>query len=67
MGRTIEAFEEAELRGNVKVMVGGAPLTQEFADDMGADGYGKDAISCVDIAKGFYGIGAQINSEDNQK
>tara|TARA_B100000676_G_C18089289_1_gene857992 strand:+ start:935 stop:1684 length:750 start_codon:yes stop_codon:yes gene_type:complete len=57
MGKTIEAFEEVEMRDLVKIMVGGAPLTQEFADDMGADGYGKDAISCVDLAKSFYGIG----------
>ena len=54
MGKTIQAFEEVEMRDIVKVMVGGAPLTQEFADDMGADGYGKDAISCVDLAKSFY-------------
>ena len=53
MGRTIDAFEEVEMRDVVKIMVGGAPLTQEFADDMGADGYGKDAISCVDLAKSF--------------
>ena len=32
-------------------MVGGAPVTQEFADDMGSDGYGKDAIECVEKAK----------------
>ena len=54
MGKTISSFEEVEMRDIVKVMVGGAPLTQEFADDMGADGYGKDAISCVDLAKSFY-------------
>ena len=53
MGRTIEAFEEAGLRGEVRIMVGGAPLSEEFADDMGADGYGKDAIACVDLAKEF--------------
>ena len=53
MGRTIEAFEEAGLRGEVRIMVGGAPLSQEFADDMGADGYGKDAMACVDLAKEF--------------
>ena len=51
MGRTIEAFEEAGIRTEVKVMVGGAPVTQDFADEMGADGYGKDAIACVEIAK----------------
>ena len=43
MGKTIEAFIDAGLRDDVKIMVGGAPVTQEFADDMGADGYGKDA------------------------
>ena len=53
MGRTIDAFEEAGLRNEVRIMVGGAPLSQEFADDMGADGYGRDAIACVDLAKEF--------------
>ncbi len=56
MGRTIDAFEEAGLREMVKIMVGGAPVTQEFADDMGADGYGKDAISCVEKAKELVGL-----------
>ena len=53
MGKAIEAFEEAGLRDEIKVMVGGAPLSQEFADDMGADGYGKDAMACVELAKWF--------------
>jgi 5-methyltetrahydrofolate--homocysteine methyltransferase len=51
MGKTIEAFIDADLRDSVKIMVGGAPVTQEFADDMGADGYGKDAMACVALAK----------------
>jgi 5-methyltetrahydrofolate--homocysteine methyltransferase len=51
MGKTIEAFIDADLRDNIKIMVGGAPVTQEFADDMGADGYGKDAMACVALAK----------------
>ena len=51
MGKTIEAFIDADSRDNVKIMVGGAPVTQEFADDMGADGYGKDALACVSLAK----------------
>ena len=51
MGRTIEAFIDADLRDDVKVMVGGAPVTPEFADDMGADAYGADAVECVEIAK----------------
>ena len=51
MGKTIEAFIDADLRDDVKIMVGGAPVTQEFVDDMGADGYGKDALDCVSKAK----------------
>ena len=51
MGKTIEAFIDADLRDDVQIMVGGAPVTQEFADDMGADGYGKDALACVSLAK----------------
>ena len=51
MGKTIEALIDADLRDDVMVMVGGAPVTEEFADDMGADGYGKDALSCVSLAK----------------
>ena len=53
MGKTIEAFIDEDLREDVKIMVGGAPVTQEFADDMGADGYGKDALECVALAKRF--------------
>jgi 5-methyltetrahydrofolate--homocysteine methyltransferase len=51
MGKTIEAFIDADLRDDVQIMVGGAPVTQEFAEDMGADGYGKDALACVSLAK----------------
>tara|TARA_Y100000588_G_scaffold339449_1_gene382161 strand:+ start:4284 stop:5039 length:756 start_codon:yes stop_codon:yes gene_type:complete len=56
MGRTIEAFIDADLRDDVEIMVGGAPVTQEFADDMGADGYGKDALDCVATARRLLGI-----------
>ena len=58
MGKTIDAFEEAGLRDGLRIMVGGAPVTQEFADDMGADGYGKDAMDCVELAKRL------LNSEE---
>ena len=51
MGKTIDSFIDEDLREQVKIMVGGAPVTQEFADDMGADGYGKDAVECVALAK----------------
>ncbi len=58
MGKTIEAFIDADVRDDVYIMVGGAPVTQEFADDMGADGYGKDALDCVELAKKLSGKGA---------
>ena len=56
MGKTIDAFVDADLRDAVKIMVGGAPVTPEFAEDMGADGYGKDAMACVAIAKQLVGV-----------
>ena len=58
MGKTIEAFIDADMRDDVKIMVGGAPVTQEFADDMGADAYGKDALECVAVANGFLSVQA---------
>ena len=58
MGKTIDAFVDADLRESVKIMVGGAPVTPEFAEDMGADGYGKDAMECVAIAKQLVGVGS---------
>jgi corrinoid protein of di/trimethylamine methyltransferase len=49
-GKLIEALGEAGLRDKVKVMVGGAPVTESFAAEIGADGYAEDAISAVDLA-----------------
>jgi 5-methyltetrahydrofolate--homocysteine methyltransferase len=51
MSETIAALTEAGLRDTVKIMVGGAPVTQKFVDDIGADGYGADAASAVEKAK----------------
>ena len=51
MKDTIEALREAGLRNGVTVMVGGAPVTQNYADEIGADGYAPDAASAVDRAK----------------
>jgi len=51
MGRTIEAFIDADRRDDVMFMVGGAPVTEAFAEDMGADAYGADAVECVEVAK----------------
>jgi len=48
---TIEALEEAGLRDSVKIMVGGAPVTAAFAEQIGADAYAPDAASAVDIAR----------------
>ena len=48
---TIKALEEAGLRDQVKVMIGGAPITQEFADKVGADGFAPDAGSAARKAK----------------
>jgi 5-methyltetrahydrofolate--homocysteine methyltransferase len=51
MKSTIEAIKEAGLRDKVKIMIGGAPVTQRYADEIGADGYAPDAASAVDVAK----------------
>ncbi len=51
MRETLEALEEAGLRGDVKVLVGGAPVTQKFAEDIGADGYAENAAEVVDRIK----------------
>jgi 5-methyltetrahydrofolate--homocysteine methyltransferase len=51
MKDTIAALEEAGTRGSVKVLVGGAPLTQKFADEIGADGYAENAAEVVDRIK----------------
>jgi 5-methyltetrahydrofolate--homocysteine methyltransferase len=55
MKGTIEALEEAGLRDSVKVMIGGAPVTAAFAEEIGADAYAPDAASAVDVARGFVG------------
>jgi 5-methyltetrahydrofolate--homocysteine methyltransferase len=49
MEKTIKALKDAGV--SVKIMIGGAPVTQDFADKIGADGYAPDAASAVDIAK----------------
>ncbi len=51
----IEALEEMGLRTQIKVMVGGAPVTRSWADEIGADGYSEDAIGAVAVAKELVG------------
>jgi 5-methyltetrahydrofolate--homocysteine methyltransferase len=55
MGHTIKAIEEAGLRDQVKIMVGGAPVDAEFAVRIGADGYGSNAPAGADLAKKLAG------------
>ncbi len=55
MKTTLEALDAAGLRSEVKVMVGGAPVTQRYADSIGADGYGDTATAAVDVARQLMG------------
>lgn len=51
MKKTIQAFTDAGLRDSIKMIVGGAPVSQRFADEIGADGYGENAPLSVQLAK----------------
>jgi 5-methyltetrahydrofolate--homocysteine methyltransferase len=51
MKATVEALEEAGLRSAVKIMIGGAPVTDAYAKQIGADAYAPDAASAVDVAR----------------
>jgi len=50
----VEAFKAAGMREQVKIMVGGAPVTQSFADEIGADAYTADAATAADVCRAFY-------------
>jgi 5-methyltetrahydrofolate--homocysteine methyltransferase len=52
---TVDALNKAGLIGKVKIMIGGAPVTQKYADEIGADGYAPDAASAVDKARELVG------------
>lgn len=51
MKSTIEALKQAGVRDQVKVLIGGAPITQKYADEIGADGYSENAVGAVALAK----------------
>jgi corrinoid protein of di/trimethylamine methyltransferase len=51
MAETVEAFKEAGIRDQLKIMVGGAPVTQSFVDEIGADAYGANAGAATEVAK----------------
>jgi 5-methyltetrahydrofolate--homocysteine methyltransferase len=56
IGTTINALTEAGLRDKVKVLIGGAPVTQDFANKVGADGFAPDAGSAARVAKSVLGV-----------
>jgi len=56
MKNTVQLLRERGALDDVKTIVGGAPVTQEFADEIGADAYGKDAVSGAEKAKELLGI-----------
>ena len=56
MKRTIDALEKAGVRDRVKVMIGGAPVNQSYADEIGADGYARDSTQAVVRAKALLGV-----------
>jgi 5-methyltetrahydrofolate--homocysteine methyltransferase len=51
MRTTINALKEAGVRDQVKVLIGGAPITQRYADEIGADGFSDNAVGAVTVAK----------------
>jgi 5-methyltetrahydrofolate--homocysteine methyltransferase len=51
MREVIEAVEKAKLKQNIKIIIGGAPITQSFADELKVDGYAPDGVSAVELVK----------------
>ncbi|MFB3830111.1 MAG: corrinoid protein [Bryobacteraceae bacterium] len=58
MKTTIQALQAAGVREKVKVLVGGAPVTEQYANEIGADGYGENAIAAVNLARKMVSTGA---------
>jgi 5-methyltetrahydrofolate--homocysteine methyltransferase len=59
MAATVRALSEMEVAGGVRVMIGGAPVTDAFAREIGADGYGPDASAAVTLARRLLGLPAR--------
>ncbi|MEN6480326.1 MAG: corrinoid protein [Anaerolineales bacterium] len=55
MKATVEALQEAGVHGPIKIMIGGAPVTQRYADEIGADGYGRDAAEAARLVAQLVG------------
>jgi methanogenic corrinoid protein MtbC1 len=58
MKAVITALDKAGIREQTKVMIGGAPITQQFADEIGADGYSDNASTAVALARRLTGVTA---------
>ncbi len=61
MRETIYMLHEAGLTPDIKVMVGGAPVTRKYAEEIGADGYGDNAAAAVDEARRLIGISSDVS------
>ena len=59
MEATVRAIRQAGLEGGVQVMVGGAPVTESFAKEIGADGYADDASTAAALARKLVGLPAR--------
>ncbi len=59
--KVVDAFIAAGLRPRVKILVGGAPVTRRWAEEIGADGFGKDAFSAVTLARELLGLSAKAD------
>ncbi len=56
MDATVDAFAQAGLRDDVRIIIGGAPVDQDYADEIGADGYADDAQGAVELANNLLGV-----------
>ena len=64
MKRVVDAVHAADLPADGKVIIGGAPVTQQYANDIGADGYAADAASAVALAKRLMGMEVAMSAEE---
>jgi 5-methyltetrahydrofolate--homocysteine methyltransferase len=58
MGKTLEAMKDAGVRDKIKILIGGAPVDQDYADEIGADGLARDASQAVQVLRGLLEAGA---------
>ena len=56
MKEVINKLKEQGIRDSIKVMVGGSPISQKYAEDIGADGYSRNAVEAVEVAKRLCGV-----------